>query len=720
MESNLMNAYGIPDQPPELGFQNSRNTYDSNRQSFLPPTEGQEMRELQKFIEIYDGATEGNALMDREGHIIYINQAACSWIGYTQEDLLRLHLSDVNPDYDEVAYQQLFDQASQKALAPFETVLTSKDGITFPIEISLRGVHFDGKPLMLAIARDLTLRKQMEEQQRRYLRYASLRADISQALTQQSSLPFMLQLCCEAMVSHLDVSSARLWTLNDKEHVLELQASAGSTSYHLDTQRRIPVETSKINYLVREQQPYLINDVLTDPRINDKAWAMQEGIVAIAGYPLILDQQVVGIMALFAQKRFTEETFDLLTLIADAIAQGIGRKRAEERLEQQVEQRTRELSLLLHVSHTLASTLQREPLMNTILAELKTVVEYNGAFLYALQEDQSILLAYQSVLPAHIMAPLTQLFRLQPYLWQLLQQRKVTIIDDVGAVEAFTRKIEREMGAYSREIFALYHSWMAVPLVANEHPIGILTMNHHTPHFYKQHHADLVFALANQAAVALENMFLYEQAQALAALQERQRLARELHDSVSQDFYGVGLNAQIAYEALETDPEEARSALEQIIELAEAGQAETRALLLELRPEVLAAEGLIAALEKQGTILRKRYKLQVEASLNLQAKLSFEKELAIYRIAQEALNNVVKHAQAETVTLRLAQEGQELVLEVRDNGKGFDVTNALPGGVGLQSMQDRVAHLQGTLTINSAPGQGTSLSVRVPITSKET
>ena len=549
--------------------------------------------------------------------------------------------------------------------------------------------------------------------------HASLRADISQALTRQSSLQFMLQVCCQAMVSHLQVASTRIWTLNAEEQILELQARSGATSYHLDTERRLSIAGPKINYLVREQQPHLINDVLTDPRINDKAWAIQQGIVAIAGYPLILDQQVVGIMVLFAQKRFTQETFDLLSLIADAIAQGIGRKWAEERLEQQVEQRTRELSLLLHVSHALASTLEREPLMNTILTELKTVVNYDGAFLYNLREDQSILLAYQSVLPTPIIERLTHLFRQHPYFWQLLRQRKVTIIDDVGTDEAFTCKIEQEMSADSKEIFALYPSWMAVPLIANEHLIGILTMGHQTPHFYTQHHADLVFALANQVAVALENMFLYEQAQALATLQERQRVGRELHDSVSQDFYGVNLNAQIAYDALETDLDEARAALEQIIELAEAGQAETRALLLELRPEVLAGEGLIAALQKQVMILRKCYKLHVEASLSLRAPLSFEKELDIYRIAQEALHNVVKHAQAEKVILRLKQEEQELVLEVRDNGKGFDATNALPGGIGLHSMQDRAAHLRGTLTIESVPGQGTSLSVRVPTTSSD-
>lgn len=720
MGCNIMNVDWIPDQPSERGLQFSRGQYENNPQRFQNPAEGQESSELQKFIEIYDAAFDGNALIDREGQIIYVNQAARSLVGYSREDFPHIYLSDVYPDCDEVTYKQFFDQVHQKALAPFEVVVKSRDGLAIPIEVNLIRVRFDNRSLLLVIARDIVLRKQMQEQQERYVRYASLRADISQALTQQSSLQFMLQLCCEAMVSHLHVSSARIWTLNAEEHVLELQASAGKTSYHLETQQRLAVDTAKISQIIGQQRPYLINDVLKDPRINDKGWATQEGVVAMATYPLLLDEQVVGTMTLFAQKRFTEETFDLLTLIADAVAQGIGRKWVEERLEQQVEQRTQELSRLLHVSHAIASRLEREPLLNTILTELKTLVDYDGAIIYQIQEKRAVPLAYRTVLPAPILEQLLQLFRLSQYHWQRFRQKKVAIIDDLNTSEIFKRVVGREMGTYSEKILAIYRSWLAVPLVANERLIAILSMNHHIPHFYTQRHADLAFAFANPVAVALENMLLYEQAQALATLQERQRLARDLHDSVSQDFYGIGLNAQVAYETLETESGEARSALEQIIGLAEAGEAETRALLLELRPEVLATEGLTAALQKQATILRNRYKLQVETLLSLKIALPFEQEFAIYRIAQEALNNAVKHAQAASVTLRLAQEGQELVLEVRDNGRGFNVPDVLPGGIGLQLVQERVAQLKGTLTIHSAPGQGTSLLVRVPTNWNET
>jgi signal transduction histidine kinase len=211
-----------------------------------------------------------------------------------------------------------------------------------------------------------------------------------------------------------------------------------------------------------------------------------------------------------------------------------------------------------------------------------------------------------------------------------------------------------------------------------------------------------------------ELRLLYEQAQELAALQERQRLARELHDSVSQALYGISLGAHTAGEALESDPEQAMASIEYVIALAEAGLAEMRALIFELRPESLEIEGLVAALTKQVAVLRTRYKLTVDAALDNEPDLPLEMKHALYRVAQEAFHNIVRHARASTVALRLARQENEIILQVHDNGKGFDPTSPFPGHFGVRSMQERTAKMGGTLTIESAPGQGTCIDVRVP------
>lgn len=212
-----------------------------------------------------------------------------------------------------------------------------------------------------------------------------------------------------------------------------------------------------------------------------------------------------------------------------------------------------------------------------------------------------------------------------------------------------------------------------------------------------------------------ETRLLSEQAQELASFQERQRLALELHDSVSQTLYGISLGAHTAQEALASDPGEAIAPLEYVISLAEAGLAEMRALIFELRPESLASEGLITALTKQVVVLRTRYKLTVDAQLGEEPALSLERKHTLYRIAREALHNIVKHAHANTVLLRLDRQDDELVLEVRDDGRGFDPTGPFPGHLGLRSIQERAVRLGGTCSLESAPSQGTRLCVRLPI-----
>jgi signal transduction histidine kinase len=395
---------------------------------------------------------------------------------------------------------------------------------------------------------------------------------------------------------------------------------------------------------------------------------------------------------------------------------------AEERLEEHVENRTRELSLLLKVSRAIASTLELKPLLSTILVQLKIVVEYTGAALLIMQEDHPILLNYQGPLSLPQVERLLKLFDRSPIYKELYQQCEAILGDDLCTDTPFDRAyIEQadEGVPQDKSVLRQFRSWMTVPLIVHDRTIGMLILHHSQAHFYTRQHARLAFAVASQAAVALENAYLYEQAQALAVLQERQNLARELHDSISQVFYGINLGAHCAREALETNPHEALEPLEHIIMHTEAGQAEIRALLFELRSESLEIEGLVAALQKQVMVLRTRYRMSVKVFLGDEPDVSIDRKHALYRIAQEAIHNVVKHAQASTVTLRLACDGRDVVMEVRDDGRGFDTTSSFPGHLGLRSMQERAARLYGTLTLESTPGGGTSVMARIPLQQSE-
>jgi PAS domain S-box-containing protein len=204
--------------------------------------------------------------------------------------------------------------------------------------------------------------------------------------------------------------------------------------------------------------------------------------------------------------------------------------------------------------------------------------------------------------------------------------------------------------------------------------------------------------------------------QARAALEERQRLARELHDSVSQALYGIALGAQTALAALREDQDvtAGAEATQYVLNLAEAAIAEMRALIFELRPESLEQEGLVGALERHAASLRARHALNVDARLEVEPDVSLDTKEALYRIAQEGLHNAVKHAHSQSIRVRLEDGRQCVRLEVADDGVGFDPEQAYPGHLGLTSMRERAAAVGGEFEVVSAPGCGTRLVVRVP------
>jgi PAS domain S-box-containing protein len=176
--------------------------------------------------------------------------------------------------------------------------------------------------------------KQAEEIRTAQARQAGVRADVSAAFSKPGHLRKILFACAEAIVRHLDAAFARIWTLNEDGNVLELQASAGIYTRLDGSHSRISVGDLKVGWIAREKTPHLTNDVLNDPHISDKDWAQAGGFVSFAGYPLIVEERVVGVMALFARHPLWETTLGTLASVADTIAQGIQRKWAEEKLRQ--------------------------------------------------------------------------------------------------------------------------------------------------------------------------------------------------------------------------------------------------------------------------------------------------------------------------------------------------------------------------------------------------
>lgn len=258
----------------------------------------------------------------------------------------------------------------------------------------------------------------------------------------------------------------------------------------------------------------------------------------------------------------------------------------------------------------------------------------------------------------------------------------------------------------------------AIPIKIKGQVIGVIDVESDQVNGFDESDLVVLQSLADQVAVALENARLYEQAGQLAALEERQKLARELHDSVSQALYGIVLGARTARTLLDRDPTQAVQPLDYILSLSEAGLAEMRALIFELRPESLQTEGLVAALGKLVNALGARHPLKVTLEAETEPDVSLDVKESLYRIAQEALNNIVKHARAQQVKVLLKVAGNELRLEISDDGTGFDTGAEFPGHLGMITMRERAEKVGGTFAIESALNAGTHIQVKIPLSAR--
>jgi len=440
--------------------------------------------------------------------------------------------------------------------------------------------------------------------------------------------------------------------------------------------------------------------------------------------PLIYQAEIVGQLHLAPRtpgealtsvdRRLLDELARQAGLATHAIRLTSDLQRSREQLEQRVEERTHELSSLLEISHTVASTLQLKPLLGLILEQLKTVVDYTGSAILAVEGEDLVFLDDRGSVPEEHLMQLRFPRKYLGLIWQTMASREsIIIIRDVRDDSPLAQAFRTAVGDLRKASFHSVRACMIVPLMLRGQVMGMLILTASEVDAFTQHHSALAQAIATQAAIAIENARLYAQAQQLAAVEERQRLARELHDSVSQALYGIALGLHTARIQLDRDPDELPESLDYLLSLAEAALDEMRALIFELRPESLEREGLVSALSKQGAALQARQGITVQAELCEEPDLPLTVKQDLYRIAQEAMHNTVKHARAKKVDLVLRQTSKAVILEVRDDGVGFDPMGSFPGHLGLHSMQERVSSLGGILQIESVPGRGTSIVAQI-------
>jgi PAS domain S-box-containing protein len=313
----------------------------------------------QKFRALFEGSSQGVVLHD-ENQILEVNPAAVRIMGcQSPQQLLGKHPSETSPPFQPNGEssaelgRKYIQECLEKGSARFEWMSRTPENREVPLEVALTRIQWSGRQLIQAFINDITERKRAEHALReanRELRHeveqrtraeaslhervctSMLSTDVALALNAGTELQAMLQQCAELAVRHLEVAFARIWTLNEATQTLELQASAGCYT-HLDgPHSRVKTGHYKIGRIALEKKPHLTNQVQTDPGVSDKEWAAREGMVAFAGYPLLLEERVLGVLALFARRTLGDDVLRALGSVADSIALGIERKRAQTAL----------------------------------------------------------------------------------------------------------------------------------------------------------------------------------------------------------------------------------------------------------------------------------------------------------------------------------------------------------------------------------------------------
>jgi PAS domain S-box-containing protein len=393
------------------------------------------------------------------------------------------------------------------------------------------------------------------------------------------------------------------------------------------------------------------------------------------------------------------------------------RVKAEQLLQQQVEARTREQNALLEISQTLSSALELQP--GLILDQLRVIIDYTHAGLFKLEDSILTALAMsgpqrlEQAMPFQINLPVGE------SLAMLFNGQRSSRIPDLQSTDPqarFLRSLLQDDQA--RLLLKGAQSWMWVPLTIKERLIGAIGVAHTERNYFTAHHADLALIVANQAAITMVNAELYEQAHTLASMQERQRLARNLHDAVNQSLFSAGLIAEVLPRLWERDPEEGRRSLEDLRRLTRGAQADMRLLLAELRPSTLIDAELGDLLYLLGNALSGRTNIPIHVtvtgsgSMQEQRTLPADVQVALYRLCQEGLNNVAKHSGASRVDIQLQYETGAVELHIRDDGRGFDPEQTPPGHYGLSMMRERATAVGMALSITSQPGGGTEIVIR--------
>ena len=380
--------------------------------------------------------------------------------------------------------------------------------------------------------------------------------------------------------------------------------------------------------------------------------------------------------------------------------------------------RREETALVLEITRGVNSTLLLDEVFQIAADAIARAVGVADCGMYLMDETGAKLLPQRGTdsplmdLVGSVYATTTLDVASSPFLTGVVETKQPTICANAETDPRINKEIVKALHI---------KSLLAVPLVSHDRVLGVAMVTTYRDFYdFRPEQVELAAGIANSVALAIENARLYERTRELAVMEERNRLAREIHDTIAQGLTGVVLQLEAADHLMGSNLERAQMRVQKATALARSSLQEARRSVWNLRPSPLESRTLVEAIRQEVDSLSEEPGLQgtVEVAQEF-GRLPAEMENGLFRIVQEALNNVRKHSQASQVLVGMVREDSNIRLEVRDNGVGFDPdaprADKQGGGFGLMGLRERARLLGGTLRVESSPGQGTLVEVRVPL-----
>ena len=621
--------------------------------------------ETDLFRAIFNRLGDAVFVVDPVGEVfIDVNERACELLGYSRSALMETGPVGVHP-HEVLMWRQIVGEALRdRSVRTTELSCRTANGDLLPVEVAATAIEIEGKACVIFAVRDITVRKKMQR---------------------------ALQETEERYRSLVDESPDLILV-----HVDEIIVFANSTGPKL-----LGFESSA-NMVGRPLMDFIAPEFRGLHRERSNR-VLRHGETAPAAEVELLkaDGSTVNFEGIATPIKFRGES--AVQVVLRDISE---RKRMEH-----------ERSVLAEIGVVVGSTLAIGKVYERFANLVGSLIPFDRISIseFDLAND-TIRPVYLSGLQVEGWSEAVSHPSSASRLGPVIHHRQALLFDAESTARHAMENPDSAVGAA-----AGLTTGLAVPLNVRDQTIGVLNLSSCDPDAYGNEHLELAIRVANQIAPAVENARLYKQAGVMAAHEERNRLARDLHDSVTQTLYSLTLHSEASIRhANAGDLEQVKARLGQMGESALQALKEMRLLVYQLRPPALEDAGLISALQHRLDAVEKRSGVRTRLILDREYRLPANIENALFPVAIEALNNAIKHANASIVEMRINTVDGGIELTVGDNGRGFAVAErSAQGGVGLASMSERLSDIGGRLSVKSVVGKGTTITAFIGLDSPD-